>query len=160
MSEQHAAHAMALVERADDLFVTTLNSAGYPITRVMFNLHNPTRFPQQAAYLRALRDGCLYLGTNTSSAKVAQLRANPRITLYVHPSGSWEGVCIVGDAEEVADRAVKQGLWQDEWTMYYPGGVADPDFTVIRVHPLFAEYYHEMHKDVIDFQAGQHADRA
>lgn len=51
---------LALVKRhvqaAETVYVATLNEEGYPVTRVMFNLHNAERFPKQATFLAGLNE--------------------------------------------------------------------------------------------------------
>jgi general stress protein 26 len=37
--------------------------------------------------------------------------------------------------EVVDDAAIRHALWQENWTMYYPGGVDDPENTVLRLVP-------------------------
>ncbi|MEN6415865.1 MAG: pyridoxamine 5'-phosphate oxidase family protein [Armatimonadota bacterium] len=137
------------VRNAKEVYVSTIDANGYPITRVMFNLHNPAGFPKQAAYLDNQEEWRIYLGTNTSSAKVSQVLQNKRISLYYHKPDSWEGILIAGEGEIVDDMPVKVGLWQDGWEMYYAGGVESPDYTVIEIRPVFAEYYHDLSKDTL-----------
>ena len=137
---------------AKDVYVSTVNADGYPVTRVMFNLHNPVSFPQQVGYLDGLEgEWCVYLGTNTSSAKVLHIRRDSHVSLYYHKPDSWDGLLIGGDAEVVEDMAVKSGLWQNGWEMYYTGGIESPDYAIIRVRPVFAEYYHDLGKEILRF---------
>lgn len=144
------------VRSAKEVYIATINEAGYPITRVMFNLHSSVSFPKQASFLASLdEDFCLYLGTNTSSAKVADSNRMPKISAYFHTQGVWEGLLVAGEAEIVGDMAIKRGLWQDEWSMYYSGGVESEDFTLIRIKPKFAEYYHDLTKETFEFAEGR-----
>jgi general stress protein 26 len=143
------------IQSAENVYVSTINDEGYPVTRVMFNLHNTERFPKQAAFLAGLdEDFCIYLGTNTSSSKVSHLQRTPRMSIYYHEPGSWQAMLIAGEAEVVTDMAVKKGLWQDEWAMYYQGGVESEDFTIVRLRPVFAEYYHDLTKETLRFTDG------
>jgi len=140
------------VRSAKDVYVSTINEDGYPVTRVMFNLHNPEGFPMQTSYLDSCNgEWCVYLGTNTSSSKVSHIRQNRHVSLYYHVPDSWEGLLVIGNAEIVEDLPVKTGLWQNGWEMYYTGGVESPDYTIVRVRPVFAEYYHDLGKDVFRF---------
>ncbi len=135
------------VEAAENVYVSTISAEGYPVTRVMFNLHNAERFPKQAAFLAGLANFDIYLGTNAGSSKVSQIRQTPRMSLYYHVPNSWQGILVAGEAEVVADSAIRHGLWQDEWSMYYHGGVDGDDYTIVRLRPAFAEYYHDMSKE-------------
>jgi general stress protein 26 len=57
---------------------------------------------------------------------------------------------VAGNAEIVNDRTIKNGLWQDEWEMYYEGGIDSPDYTIIRIRPVHAEHYHDLSKDTLE----------
>ena len=143
------------IRATENVYVSTINGDGYPVTRVMFNLHNTERFPKQAAFLAGLgEDFCVYLGTNTSSSKASHLQQTPRMSVYYHQPGSWQGLLVAGEAEVVTDMAVKRGLWQDEWAVYYQGGVESQDFTIVRLRPVFAEYYHDLTKETLRFTDG------
>lgn len=139
------------IEAAENVYVSTISADGYPITRVMFNLHNAVRFPKQAAFLAGLDDFCIYLGTNAASSKVSQVLQTPRMSLYYHVPSSWQGMLVAGEAEVVTDPAIRHGLWQDEWSMYYQGGVDGDDYTIVRLRPAFAEYYHDLSKETLRF---------
>ncbi len=143
------------VQAAELAYVATLNEEGYPVSRVMFNLHNAEHFPKQAAFLAGLdEDFCIYLGTNAGSSKVSHIRRDARTSVYYHVPGSWQGMLVAGEAEVVSDMTIRRGLWQDEWSMYYQGGVEGTDFTVVRLCPVFAEYYHDMTKETLRLAGG------
>ncbi len=138
------------IATTENVFVSTINGDGYPVTRVMFNLQNTVHFPKQAAFLAGLdEDFCIYLGTNTSSAKVSHLQQTSRISAYYHKPGSWQGMLVGGEAQIVTDMSIKRGLWQDEWAIYYQGGVESQDFTIVRLQPVFVEYYHDLTKETL-----------
>ncbi len=146
------------VQAAELVYVSTVNEEGYPVTRVMFNLHNAERCPKQAAILAGLNeDFSIYLGTNAGSAKVSHIRRTPRVSLYYHAPGSWQGMLVAGDAEVVTDMKIKRALWEDAWSVYYEGGIEGDDYTIVRIRPVFAEYYHNLTKQTLRFE---HADRA
>ena len=46
---------------------------------------------------------------------------------------------LAGIAEIVTDSKLKKQLWQNGWEMYWPGGVDDPEYTVLRLLPAFAK---------------------
>jgi general stress protein 26 len=51
---------------------------------------------------------------------------------------------LSGEMAVVTDRSEKEQVWQKGWEMYYPGGVHDPDHTVLRLRPMAAKYYHQL----------------
>ena len=146
------APAAGLAHRAEFVFVSTLQEEeGFPDCRVMFNLLK----------LRAevLTDGpaaldspfASWLGTNTSSLKVQQMRKNPRVSLYYADTAMFEGLSLQGTVEEVQDRAIRAALWMAAWEMFYPGGRDGGDFSLLRFTPLRGRYYYGL--QVLAFDA-------
>jgi len=128
--------ALLVMETADRAYLTTLADDGYPETRAILNLRNPSLYPGQADLFAAHGEDLLvYISTNASSAKVRQIERNPRgCVYYCHPK-RWRGVSLVGDLEIVRDASVRRALWNEGWTAYYPRGVDDPDNAVICLRP-------------------------
>jgi len=135
---------LELMSRATDLVFTTVDAGGFPFMRCMFNLRCAARFPGLATVFRQHdEDLVVYLGTNTSSVKVRQLRRDARAAVYYCEPERFRGVLLQGIVETVEDEAFKRVLWQPGWEMYYPQGPADPDFTVLRLSPTRARGWWE-----------------
>jgi general stress protein 26 len=49
-----------------------------------------------------------------------------------------------GSVEIVDDKELKKTIWLDWWTRYYPEGVEDPDYTLLRLEPKNTRYYHKL----------------
>jgi general stress protein 26 len=130
------AACLEVMRVSEAVYVTTLDSDGSPFTRAMFNLRRAEQFPAFTALFRA-HDATLlaHLSTNTSSRKVAQLRADPRASLYYCVPGTFHGVMLSGEAVLDEDPALKQALWLPNGETYYPLGVSDPDYTVVSLRP-------------------------
>jgi general stress protein 26 len=132
--------ARLIVEVADRAYLTTMADDGYPRTRAVLNLRNLSLYPDQAnLFDRHREDFLVYISTNTSSAKVAQILRDPRGSLYYCHPKRYRGVLLVGDLAIVDDSALRRALWNESWTMYYPGGPDDPDHTVLRLSPRRVE---------------------
>ena len=114
----------------------TVDERGRPRVRALFNLRNEPHFPDLVALFSDHdRDMMLLFSTNTSSAKVGEIRANPAVAAYLSvPEESW-GLMLAGNAEVVSDDDLRRAVWQDGWERYYPDGYADPDHTVLRLLP-------------------------
>ena len=132
--------AIDTIRNAEVVVLSTINTEGYPESRALLNLANPKQYPTLAGVvgstLESAGDGkaiTLYLGTNTSSSKVAQVRADERASLYYCVPGSFHGVWISGDMEVVTDQAEKDRYWVDGWEMYYPKGKTDDDFCLLKI---------------------------
>jgi general stress protein 26 len=132
------------MRKAEVVCVSTMNTEGYPETRAMFNLYREDQFPGLREFLKAIPDFTVYLTTNTSSRKIAQIRANPRANLYYSLPEQWFGFNLVGTLMEVNDPEIRSSLWQPGWEIYYPGGWKDPDYAVLKLNPHQARCYYQL----------------
>lgn len=152
--QQARQFALNLMETADAALLATVDGEGCPQTRAMLNLRNRKQYPKLARVFAGHEDDFLvYLTTNTSSAKVPQIRAHPAVALYYCTPAEFHGLMLGGKAEIVDDPQVRESLWQDGWEMYYPGGPNDPDHTVLRVLPSVARGWHGGGKFAFDLPA-------
>lgn len=89
------------------------------------------------------RDGItqIWFSTNTSSQSVARYRRNPKASVYFYDAATFQGVMLRGVMEIREDAAAKEALWQEGDEMYYPQGVADPDYCVLHFTAENARYY-------------------
>lgn len=128
------------METSGAAYLTTLGPDGYPRTRAMLNLRTRRQYPHLHALFEQHRDDLLvYCSTNTSSAKLRQIRADPKASVYYCNPDRFEGVMVAGDLEIMDDSALRHALWTEGWERYYPGGPDDPDHTVLRLKPKFVE---------------------
>jgi general stress protein 26 len=103
-------------------------------------------FPNQKAMLKPRKiDGIreFYFSTNTSSIRVAQYRDNPKASIYFYHKGfiKYEGIMLIGNIEILEDERIKQELWQIGDKMFYPKGVTDPDYCVLKFTAQEGRYY-------------------
>lgn len=133
---------LALTKRAKFVYVTTVDETGFPETRVMFNLLKVRAKPLSSGPAAVKRDFANYLGTNTSSKKVAQMRKDDRVCLYYSDNAKYEGCMVRGRVVEVTDAAVRKGVWTPSWMMYYHGGLDGGDFSLLAFEPETVKYYH------------------
>jgi general stress protein 26 len=152
MNSDLLAASLALTRRADFVFVSTLREVdGSPDTRIMFNLLK-LRAEILAAGPAALDSPfASWLGTNTASQKVRQIRKDSRLCLYYADTTAFEGLALHGTATETLDPLIRKTIWTDAWEMYYPGGLDGGDFTLFRFHPQHGRYYHGL--KVLEFDA-------
>ena len=137
--------ALKLISESKAAYLTTIDSYGFPITRAMFNLRNNEQFPEFLDFFKNLEDiFTIYISTNTSSTKVEHLRNNPLMAVYFCNADNFQGFMLGGSAEFVDDIELKKTIWLDWWTRYYPKGVEDPDYTLLRLKPKTARYYYKL----------------
>jgi general stress protein 26 len=51
---------------------------------------------------------------------------------------------LLGEIEILSDPKSRQRLWREACEMYYPLGVTDPDYSVLRFSAKSANYYHQL----------------
>ena len=57
--------------------------------------------------------------------------------------------------EVLEDSASKEMIWREGDTMYYPGGVTDPDYCVLKFVAESGRYYAKFHSE--SFEVGEAA---
>jgi general stress protein 26 len=62
----------------------------------------------------------VWLATNPRSRKVAEIRRNPKVTLYYFDRESSAYVTIYGIARLVNDKSEKAKRWKEDWKTFYP----------------------------------------
>ncbi len=75
----------------------------------------------------------VWIGTNSRSSKVAEIRRNPRVTLYYFNRDGEEYVAVYGVARLINDSKMKAKWWKDEWKEFYPDRAKD--YLLIAVTP-------------------------
>lgn len=128
-----------LIDQQDVCFLSFVNSAGFPSTRAMLN-------PRKRQGLREF-----YLTTNTKSAKVQALKANPKACLYFYDRPTYRGVALTGIVEVLHDQTVKDEIWRDMDTIFYESNT-DPDFSVLKFTAQQARYYNDYNSEDLEIE--------
>ena len=118
--ESLLATARAIIKTARYCALITLDSNGRPHARTM----DP--FPPEENMV-------VWLGTNSKSRKVAEIRKNQGVTLYYFVPQDQAYVTIAGRARIVSDASEKTRHWKDEWKDFYPD--ARKNYLLIAVIP-------------------------
>lgn len=118
-----------MIDKTKETYVSYVDNEGYPITKAMLK-------PRE-------RDGIkeVWLSTNTSSNKVKFFRENPKASLYFVDRRFFRGVSLVGTMEVLETPEAKKRIWNEGDTMYYKGGVTDPDYCVLKFTAEKGRYY-------------------
>ncbi len=145
--EEAKQQSLELMESSKAVYLTTIDSKGYPITRAMFNLRNKEQFPEFSEFF-AKQDNkfVIYISTNTSSSKIDQITKNVKIAVYYCDPEEFKGVMFGGEAEIIDDIEIKREIWLDWWTKYYSEGLKDPDYTLFKLNPKNARFYYKLNK--------------
>jgi general stress protein 26 len=129
--------SLALVERSNVAMLATNSAEGYPHIKAMIKAES-----------QGLKH--VWFSTNTSSKRVAQLRQDPRASVYFVDFEEWMGLMLVGEVEILRDEASRRRLWHDGDEKYYPLGVDDPDYTVLRFTAQWGNFYHALSTATFD----------
>ena len=127
-----------LIDKQGVAFISSIDDDGFPNSKAML----PPR----------IREGIrvFYFTTNTSSMRVSQYRKNAKACIYFCDKRFFRGVMLTGTMEVLEDSASKEMIWQDGDTVYYPKGVTDPDYCVLRFTARAGRYYSHFHSDNFD----------
>ncbi|MCL2562522.1 MAG: pyridoxamine 5'-phosphate oxidase family protein [Oscillospiraceae bacterium] len=94
------------------------------------------------AMLVSKREGnVFYFDSNNSSVRTAQWRENPNACLYFYGKPIYKGVMLSGTMEIINDPELKQKHWTPSMKRIYKGGVADPDYCILKFTADKGRYY-------------------
>lgn len=147
---------LEVIETSDAMYLTSIDGKGFPRTRAMLNLRNRDQYPDHVHLYADHRDDFMvYVSTNTSSKKRAELAANPKVALYFCRPRDFQGVLLSGEIEFVHDPEIKKAVWVEGWERYYrkTGGPDDPDYTLLRLLPTSVSGWYHGRK--FEFRPGQ-----
>jgi len=99
-------------------------------------------YPDVRVLLVAAKDGTdsIWFAVETKSAKISQLRKNPKATLYGYDMESMKEFRLFGSVELLTDSAARQKIWRDEFVQHFPGGVDCPTMIVLRFNTDHGTY--------------------
>lgn len=124
-----------LIDKQKVSFIGSVDENGFPNMKAML----PPR----------KRDGIrtFWFTTNTSSMRVSQYRKDPKACIYFCDTRFFRGVMLKGTMEVLEDRENKEMIWIDGDTAYYPLGVTDPDYCVLKFTANEGRYYSNFHSE-------------
>lgn len=120
----------AIVDYQSIAFIGSIDEAGFPNMKAMLQ-------PRKRSGIKEF-----WFTTNTSSMRVRQYRKNPKACIYFYDKRFFRGVMLVGTMQVMEDTDSKKMIWREGDTMYYPQGVPDPDYCVLKFTALTGRYYH------------------
>lgn len=118
-----------LIDRQSVSYISSVDQDGFPNTKAMLA-------PRKREGIHVF-----YFTTNTSSMRAAQFRANPKACIYFCDKRFFRGVMLRGTMEVLEDEENKRMIWQEGDTVYYPQGVSDPDYCVLKFTACCGRYY-------------------
>ena len=118
-----------IIDKQTISFISSVDAEGFPNMKAMLQ-------PRKREGIRTF-----YFTTNTSSMRVAQYQKNNRACIYFCDRRFFRGVMLRGTMEVLTDSGSKEMIWQEGDTLYYPQGVTDPDYCVLRFTAISGRYY-------------------
>ena len=118
-----------IIDKQSVAFISSVDDEGFPNTKAML----PPRKREGIKYF--------YFTTNTSSMRVTQYKDNPKASIYFCDKRFFRGVMLKGTMEVFEDDETKKMIWREGDTTYYPLGVTDPDYCVLKFTAKTGRYY-------------------
>lgn len=125
------AAAKDTVVRTKNCWLATIGAAGAPNARIVSRIPGVEPDP----------DWTIWFLTSDSSRKVAEIRADPRVTMGFQLDIDSAYAVLAGCAEIVGARAELTSRWNAEWNGVFPGGSHDPDAVFIKVETTRIELW-------------------
>lgn len=130
-----------LIDKANTTYMSYVDDDGFPLTKAMLA-------PREREGIRTF-----WFTTNTSSNKVKIYRENPKASIYFVDRRFFRGVNLVGTMEVLETAEAKERIWQPGDTMYYPEGVTDPDYCVLKFTAIKGRYYSNFKSENFEISA-------
>lgn len=129
-----------LIDKQTVSFISSIDQDGFPNTKAMLP-------PRKKEGIKVF-----YFTTNISSMRVAQYKGNPKASIYFCDKRFFRGVMLIGTMEVLEDSVHKEMIWQSGDTMYYPKGVSDPDYCVLRFTATQGRFYSKFSSESFDIE--------
>jgi general stress protein 26 len=118
-----------LIDKAGVSIISSVDEDGFPNTKAML----PPRKREGIKHI--------FFTTNTSSMRVKQYIDNPKACIYFFDKRFFKGIMLRGVMEVLKDGASKKMIWKDGDELYYPKGLTDPDYCVLKFTAQNGRYY-------------------
>lgn len=131
-----------MIDKAGVAIISSIDEHGFPNSKAML----PPR----------KRNGIkeIYFTTNTSSMRVRQYLHNQKACVYFFDKRFFRGVMLRGTMEVLQDSASKEMIWREGDEMYYPKGVTDPDYCVLRFSAQNGRFYSNFKSEDFEVEQG------
>lgn len=118
-----------MADKLKTAFIGSVDEQGYPNIKAMLQ-------PRKREGIKEF-----YFSTNTSSMRVKQFMNDAKACIYFCDRRFFRGVMLRGTMEVLTDIESKSMIWHEGDTMYYPKGVTDPDYCVLKFTAVSGRFY-------------------
>ncbi|WP_289687923.1 pyridoxamine 5'-phosphate oxidase family protein [Muribaculum intestinale] len=125
----------SIADKLKIAFIGSIDEQGYPNVKAMLR-------PRKREGIKVF-----YFTTNTSSMRVRQFLSDNKACVYFCDSRFFRGAMLRGTMEVLTDAESKEMIWRDGDTEYYPEGVTDPDYCVLKFTAISGRFYSNYHSE-------------
>lgn len=100
--------------------ISYIDEKGFPVSKAMLK---PRLVEQEHLF---------YFSTNTSSNKVKSFQKNQIGSIYMYNPSTFTGISLIGKVEVLDDIDIKTKIWLNGDEQFYPLGINDPDYCVLK----------------------------
>lgn len=118
-----------IIDKSGTAMIGSVDGEGFPNMKAML----PPRKREEISEF--------YFTTNTSSMRVKQYLENPKASIYFYDKRFYRGVMLKGTMEVLTDSKSKEEIWREGDEIYYPLGVTDSDYCVLKFTAQSGRYY-------------------
>ena len=111
---------LAIAARSSKTIIGSVDDDGFPNLKAMLQ-------PREHDGLNVF-----YFTTNTHSMRVQQYLKNPKASIYFYDTRYFKGLMLRGTMKVLQDQDTKDRIWREGDNIYYPLGVTDPDYCVLK----------------------------
>jgi general stress protein 26 len=129
-----------LIDNQRTAFIGSVDDDGFPNMKAML----PPRKREGIKHF--------WFTTNTSSMRAGQYRKNPKACVYFCDRRFFRGVMLKGSMEVLEDPATKKMIWREGDDQYYPKGVTDPDYCVLKFTAAAGRFYSNFKSEVFSVE--------
>jgi len=143
MNETIQSKIKALRKNSRFAYIGSVNDEGFPQIKCMF----------------AIKDDNVrvhYFSTNTSSKRVRQYLQNPKASVYYCDNRFFKGALFTGSMEALEDSETKERFWNKGDEKYYPKGVEEPDYCVLKFTADTVNYYQGLNNTTFSIEELEH----
>ncbi|MCD2348749.1 pyridoxamine 5'-phosphate oxidase family protein [Clostridium guangxiense] len=127
-----------MIDKVGVSIISSVDEEGFPNTKAMLK-------PRKREGIKEF-----YFTTNTSSMRVSEYTKNSKACIYFFDKRFFRGVMLKGTMEVLQDKTSKEMIWNDGDEMYYPKGVTDPDYCVLKFTAQSGRFYSNFKSENFD----------
>ena len=124
-----------MADKLKTAFIGSVDEQGYPNVKAMLQ-------PRRREGIKVF-----YFTTNTSSMRVRQFLSDNKACVYFCDNRFFIVAMLRGTMEVLTDAESKEMIWRDGDTEYYPQGVTDPDYCVLKFTAISGRFYSNYHSE-------------